>query len=115
MLEPLDEATLIRILTEPKNALVKQYHTLLALDNVELIFTPEALRETARQALKHGMGARGLRTIVEEVLTAIMFELPSRRDVRAVRVTDKVITGEEPAILEPWPDDDAALVQHKSA
>jgi ATP-dependent Clp protease ATP-binding subunit ClpX len=115
MLDPLDEATLIRILTEPKNALVLQYRTFFALDNVELVFTPEALQETARQALKHRMGARGLRTIVEEVLTDIMFELPSRRDIRAVRVTDKVITREEPPILEPWPDEVSATVRHKSA
>ena len=115
LLEPLDEATLIRILTEPKNALVKQYRTFFTLENVDLVFTPEALQETARQALKHRMGARGLRTIVEEVLTDIMFELPSRRDIRAVRVTDKVITREEPPILEPWPDEGSATVQHKSA
>src|SRR5213082_1062679 len=69
MLDPLDEETLIRILTEPKNALVTQYRTFFAFDNMELIFTQEALQETARQALKHRMGARGLRTIVEEVLT----------------------------------------------
>ena len=115
LLEPLDEATLIRILTEPKNALVKQYRTFFALDNVELVFTPEALQETARQALTHRMGARGLRTIVEEVLTDIMFELPARRDIRAVRVTDKVISREEPPILEPWPDEGSANVQPKSA
>jgi ATP-dependent Clp protease ATP-binding subunit ClpX len=115
ILDPLDEATLIRILTEPKNALVKQYGTFFALDNVELVFTPEALQETARQALQHGMGARGLRSIVEDVLMDIMFELPSRRDIRAVRVTDRVITREEPPILEPWPDEGSATVRHKSA
>ena len=101
MLDPLDEETLIRILTEPKNALVKQYRTFFAFDNMELIFTQEALQETARQALKHRMGARGLRTIVEEVLTDIMFELPARSDIRTVRVTDKVMAREEPPILEP--------------
>jgi ATP-dependent Clp protease ATP-binding subunit ClpX len=115
LLDPLDEETLIRILTEPKNALVTQYRTLFAFDNLELIFTPEALRETARQALHHRMGARGLRTIVEEVLTDIMFEIPSRSDIRAVRVTDKVIAGEEPPILEPWPDEVSAIVRKESA
>jgi ATP-dependent Clp protease ATP-binding subunit ClpX len=115
MLDPLDEETLIRILTEPKNALVTQYRTFFAFDNMELIFTQEALQETARQALKHRMGARGLRTIVEEVLTDIMFELPSRSDIRAVRVTDKVIAREEPPILEPWHDEVSDIVRKESA
>jgi ATP-dependent Clp protease ATP-binding subunit ClpX len=115
MLDPLDEETLIRILTEPKNALVTQYRTFFAFDNMELIFTQEALQETARQALKHRMGARGLRTIVEEVLTDIMFEIPSRRDIRAVRVTDKVIAREEPPILEPWHDEVSDIVRKESA
>ncbi len=100
-LDPLDEESLIKILTEPKNAIVKQYRKFFELDKVELVFTIEALQETARQALKHKTGARGLRTIVEDVLTDIMYEIPSRGDIRSVRVTDKVITKEEPPILEP--------------
>ncbi len=100
-LDPLDEDTLIKILTEPKNAIVKQYRKFFELDKVELIFTDEALQETARQALKHKTGARGLRTIVEEVLTDIMYEIPSRSDIRSVRVTDKVIMREESPTLEP--------------
>ena len=100
-LDPLDEETLIRILTEPKNAIVKQYRKFFELDKVDLIFTPEALQETARQALKHKTGARGLRTIVEDVLTEIMYEIPSRADIRAVRITDKVITKDEAPALEP--------------
>ena len=114
-LDPLDEETLIRILTEPQNALVKQYRTFFAFDNMELIFTQEALQETARQALKHRMGARGLRTIVEEVLTDIMFELPARSDIRTVRVTDKVMAREEPPILEPWHDEVSDIVRKESA
>jgi len=100
-LDPLDEESLIKILTEPKNAIVKQYRKFFELDKVELVFTLEALQETARQALKHKTGARGLRTIVEDVLTDIMYEIPSRGDIRSVRVTDKVITKEESPILEP--------------
>ncbi len=100
-LDPLDEETLIRILTEPKNAIVKQYRKFFELDKVDLVFTQEALLETARQALSHKTGARGLRTIVEEVLNDVMFEIPSRNDIRAVRITDKVINREEPPILEP--------------
>ncbi len=100
-LDPLDEESLIKILTEPKNAIVKQYRKFFELDKVELVFTLEALQETARQALKHKTGARGLRTIVEDVLTDIMYEIPSRGDIRSVRVTDKVITKEEAPILEP--------------
>src|SRR2546421_8952854 len=115
MLDPLDEETLIRILTEPKNALVTQYRTFFAFDNMELIFTQEALQETARQALKHKMGARGLRTIVEEVLTDIMFELPARSDIRTVRVTDRVMAREEPPILEPWHDEVGVIVRKESA
>jgi len=100
-LEPLDEDTLIRILTEPKNAIVRQYRKFFELDKVDLIFTAEALQETARQALQHKTGARGLRTIVEDVLTEIMYEIPSRVDIRSVRITDKVIRKEEFPILEP--------------
>jgi ATP-dependent Clp protease ATP-binding subunit ClpX len=100
-LEPLDEPTLIRILTEPKNAIIKQYRKLFELDKVELVFTQEALQETARQALSHKTGARGLRTIIEDVLNDIMFEIPSRGDIRAVSVTDKVIRREESPLLEP--------------
>jgi len=100
-LDPLDEDTLIRILTEPKNAIVRQYRKFFELDKVDLIFTAEALQETARQALQHKTGARGLRTIVEDVLTEIMYEIPSRVDIRSVRITDKVIRKEEFPILEP--------------
>jgi len=80
--DPLDEQMLVKIMTEPKNALVKQYQKLLALDQVELSFTPEALETTAREALRHKMGARGLRTIIEETLLDVMYEVPSLKDAR---------------------------------
>lgn len=78
---PLDEDDLVQILTKPKNALVRQYQKLFSLDNVELEFTEDALRAAAREALQHNMGARGLRTIIEETLLDVMYELPSRPEV----------------------------------
>ncbi|WP_027882527.1 ATP-dependent Clp protease ATP-binding subunit ClpX [Meiothermus rufus] len=75
-LEPLDEEALVRILTEPKNALVRQYQELLRMEGIELRFTPAALREIARRALKRGTGARGLRAVVEKAMVELMFELP---------------------------------------
>src|SRR5213075_2533564 len=77
-LEALDEAALIQILLEPKNALTKQYKKLFGLENVGLTFDPEALKEVAKRAIKRGTGARGLRAILEEIMTDIMFELPTR-------------------------------------
>ncbi|MGE5138405.1 MAG: ATP-dependent Clp protease ATP-binding subunit ClpX [Rudaea sp.] len=80
--DPLDEKMLVKILTEPKNAIIKQYQKLFALDRVELAFTPEALDAAAQEALRYRTGARGLRTIIEEVLLDVMYEIPSRHDVR---------------------------------
>jgi ATP-dependent Clp protease ATP-binding subunit ClpX len=80
--DPLDEEQMIQVLTRPRNALVKQYQRLFALDNVELSFTPDALRATAQEAMSHGMGARGLRAIIEETLLDVMYAIPSRQDVR---------------------------------
>jgi ATP-dependent Clp protease ATP-binding subunit ClpX len=77
----LDKQALIRILTEPKNALVKQYHKVLELDGVELEFTSDALEAVAEQAMLRGTGARGLRAILEEVLLEVMYDLPSRSDI----------------------------------
>jgi ATP-dependent Clp protease ATP-binding subunit ClpX len=101
MLEALDEDTLVKIMTEPKNAIVKQYKKFFDLDKVELVFTQEAIRATAREALKHKTGARGLRTIVEEVLLDVMYEIPSRQDIRRCKITEKVILKEESPSLEP--------------
>jgi len=100
-LEPLDKDTMIRILTEPKNAIIKQYKKFFELDKVELVFTTEALEQTAVQALAQKTGARGLRSIVEETLLEIMYEIPSRNDIRSCTVTDKVILKQERPILEP--------------
>jgi ATP-dependent Clp protease ATP-binding subunit ClpX len=80
--DPLEKDDLVRILTEPKNALVRQYKKLLAIDNVELEFTPEALAEVAEEAIAYKMGARGLRTIIEETLLDVMYEIPSHPEIR---------------------------------
>ena len=81
----------MRILTEPKNAIVKQYQKRFRMDNVELVFTPEALDATARQAEERKTGARGLRTAIEEVLLDVMYEIPSLDGVRKCIVDDNVI------------------------
>jgi len=91
--DPLDRDALIRILIEPKNALVRQYHELLALDNLELEFETSALDAAADIALKRGTGARGLRSIIESRLLDVMFEAPGRRDIHRVIVDGEVISG----------------------
>jgi ATP-dependent Clp protease ATP-binding subunit ClpX len=98
-LEPLDEEALVRILTEPKNALVKQYQKLLSLDGVQLEFTPEALELIAKEAIKRNTGARGLRSIIENIMLDVMYELPSRDDVYKCVITEQVVkNGLEPEL-----------------
>jgi ATP-dependent Clp protease ATP-binding subunit ClpX len=97
--EPLDRAALIRILTEPKNALVRQYQQLLGLDGVELVFEESALGAAADIALKRGTGARGLRSIIEKRLIDVMFEAPGRSDLAKVVIDDAVIRGDQPPHL----------------
>jgi ATP-dependent Clp protease ATP-binding subunit ClpX len=87
----LDRDALIRILTEPRNALVKQYQRLFELDGVELEFSDDALEAVADQAILRGTGARGLRAIMEEVLMSVMYEIPSRSDVARVVITGEVV------------------------
>jgi ATP-dependent Clp protease ATP-binding subunit ClpX len=102
-LEALDEESLVRILKEPKNALTKQYTKLFDLEEVKLLFEESALKAIANKALKRGTGARGLRAIMEEMLTEVMFDLPSREDVVEVRVTEQTITKGTPPLLEISP------------
>jgi ATP-dependent Clp protease ATP-binding subunit ClpX len=87
----LDQDALVRILTDPRNALVKQYQRLFDLDGVELEFTEDALEAVADQAILRGTGARGLRAIMEEVLLSVMYEVPSRKDVARVVVNREVV------------------------
>ena len=99
--ENLDKEALMQILTEPKNALVKQYSKLFELDSVELEFTPESLDAIADLALLRGTGARGLRAIMESVLLAVMYEVPSRSDIAKVIVTPESITeGATPTFVQ---------------
>lgn len=99
-LNELDEATLVRILQEPRNALVKQYEKMFELDDIRLIFDPEAIRAIARRTLKRSTGARGLRSIIESVMRDTMFELPSRTDVSEVVITSECIeSGAQPLLV----------------
>ena len=99
-LDALDKEALIRILTEPKNALVKQYQKLMGMDNVELEFTPESLDAIAEEALKRNTGARGLRSIVEKVMMDVMYEVPSNNNIIKVIITKECITeNAEPTIV----------------
>ena len=92
-LQPLELDDLVRIMIEPKNALVKQYEHLLSLDNVELVFESEALQAAAEMAIERDTGARGLRSIIETCLLDIMFEVPSRDDIKKVVIGKEVILG----------------------
>nr|NNM91662.1 ATP-dependent protease ATP-binding subunit ClpX [Bacilli bacterium] len=99
-LQALDEAALVQILVEPKNALIKQYQRLLDMDSVELEFAEDALIEIAKEAIKRNTGARGLRAIIEGIMLNVMYELPSRTDVKRCIVTrDTVINKVEPELI----------------
>jgi ATP-dependent Clp protease ATP-binding subunit ClpX len=102
-LEALDEDALVRILREPKNALTKQYAKLFELEEVKLTFEDTALRAVAQKALKRGTGARGLRAILEELLTEVMFDLPTREDVEEVKVTESSVLNGTAPLLEISP------------
>jgi ATP-dependent Clp protease ATP-binding subunit ClpX len=94
-LEPLDTDALIRILTEPKNAIVKQYQRLLNMDNIELEFTDPSLQAIAEEAIKRKTGARGLRAIIESTMLDVMFDLPSRDEVTKCVITKEAVEGDE--------------------
>ena len=99
-LKSLDQAQLVRILTEPKNALVKQYKKLMEYDNVELEFTEEALKAAADKAVERKIGARGLRAVLEEVMTSIMYEVPSDESIAKVTITAEAIRNEAEPVIE---------------
>ena len=99
-LTDLDRDALVRIISEPKNSLVKQYMKLFDMDGVKLTFTPEALAEVATLALERNTGARGLRSILEKMMTRMMFDIPTRRDIQEVQITPAFVRGEgEPVYL----------------
>lgn len=104
ILDALDEEALIKILTEPKNAIIKQYKKLLDMDGVDLQFEEEAISLIAKEAIKRKTGARALRSIVEELMLDIMYEIPSREDVKVFTITkDMVQKKKNLAELLPWP------------
>lgn len=114
--EPLGHAALMEILTGPRNAIVKQYQHLFALDGVELVFTQEALSVAAGLALKHRTGARGLRSIIEEALLDTMYEIPSRKEIRKCVITAAVIKQEaEPELYDEYGRPIGGDMQHKAA
>jgi len=99
-LKELDRETLIRIITEPKNALVKQYKKLVSYDNVELEFEPEALDVIVDKAIQRNTGARGLRSIIEDIMRDIMFDIPSNPNIEKCIITkDTVENGAEPTLV----------------
>jgi ATP-dependent Clp protease ATP-binding subunit ClpX len=109
-LESLDKHALMRILTEPRNALVRQFQRFFALDGVELIFTEDALEACAEEAIRHKTGARGLRTVLEETLLDVMYEIPSRPDVKKCVVSSETIRNRQRPLLltrtgQPVPDE----------
>ncbi len=99
-LTSLDQDALVKILTEPKNALVKQYQRYFGMDGVELVFNDDALKAIAEMSIKHKTGARGLRTVIEECLMEVMYEIPGRGDVRKCVVTaETILNGQRPLLL----------------
>ena len=99
-LHPLKEEALIRILSEPKNTLIRQYQKLLGMDNVELVFEEKAVRAIAKKAIERNTGARGLRAIIEKIMTKVMYEIPGMKDVVRCTVTEDTVLKSEPPLLE---------------
>ncbi len=114
-LHPLNESDIVRILTEPKNALVKQYQKFFGLDNVELVFEPDSLRAIADRAVDRGTGARALKSIIEEALLDTMYEIPSRPEIKRCTITRHTIEGEERAPVYEFQDPSTASVIEESA
>ena len=114
-LDTLDKEALIRILTEPKNAIIKQYQKLLQLDRVELVFTTEALDAASESALRQRTGARGLRTIIEDVLLDVMYEIPSRGDVKKVIINGETISAHTKPLLVTRSERSNAYSENESA
>ncbi len=113
--DDLDLSALVRILTEPKNALTKQYARMFEMDDVELVFTPDALDAVAEQAVRRGTGARGLRAILEEVLLNTMYDLPSRSDIDQVLIDREVVANKVNPTLVPTKTPDLEEPSERSA
>jgi len=108
VLEELTEEQLVCILTETKNALIRQYAKLMAMEGIELEFTEDAVRELAAQAMKKGTGARALRSLLEKLMLDVMFESPSSDDIAGIKITRPVVLGETKPLLRRKPDQAAA-------
>ena len=105
VLDPLDEEALVRVLTEPKNSIVRQYKELLAMDSAELSFTDAALRAIAQKTIARKSGARGLRAIIEGVMMDTMYELPSLEGIKKCIITEEaVLNGEKPLLISAQPE-----------
>ncbi|MEZ4871785.1 MAG: ATP-dependent Clp protease ATP-binding subunit ClpX [Bdellovibrionales bacterium] len=115
VLEELNEEALVQILTEPKNALVKQYQRLFAYEDVKLTFTEPAIKAVAKEAIRRNTGARGLRGVMESAMLDIMFEIPSKENVKEVIITDKVVTEGAPPELVMKDGSEASLTSSSSA
>jgi ATP-dependent Clp protease ATP-binding subunit ClpX len=108
VLEELTEDQLIQVLTQTRNALTKQFSKLMAMDGVELEFTPDALRELAAQAIKKGTGARALRSLLEKLMLDVMFEIPNSDDIVGVTITRSAVLGETKPVIRRKSDQAAA-------
>jgi ATP-dependent Clp protease ATP-binding subunit ClpX len=107
-LDPLTEEEMVSILSEPKNALTKQFAKLLAMEGAELEFTPDALRELAVQAMKKGTGARALRGLIEKLMLDLMYEVPESGNILSIKITRPAVLGESKPILRRKQDAKAA-------
>ncbi|OMP67528.1 ATP-dependent protease ATP-binding subunit ClpX [Domibacillus epiphyticus] len=114
-LEQLDEEALVEILTKPKNALVKQYQKMLELDDVDLDFDDKALSEIAKKAIERKTGARGLRSIIESIMLEVMYELPSRDDIKTCVITEETVTDQAPPRLLDENGEEVGSVDKTSA
>ena len=99
-MDQLTEEELVRVLTEPKNALIKQYAKLLGMEGVDLQVNKDALAAMSREALKRGTGARGLRSILERLMLDVMYDVPNRHDVRSVTITEAVVKGDRAPLIK---------------
>lgn len=112
-LHPLKEDALVRILTEPKNALIRQYQKLLKMDQVELTFEDKAIRAIAKKAIERCTGARGLRAIIEKIMTKVMYEIPEMKDVKRCIVTEETVLKEKEPILIKENDEKEMKIKNK--
>ena len=103
VLDQLDEKTLKMILTEPKNAIIKQYQCLLKMDGVDLEFEPDAIEEIAKEAIKRKTGARALRSIVEELMLDVMYDVPTKEDIKKFTITKDMVVNRNKAELIKLP------------